>query len=174
MGPKQLAASVGRGGTPRWCAVDSARSIRGAATLRRPRGVGAALTGLAVAPELFDTPANVYLGLNQAKASLASARGDADLLDVAAMLWAMAQQIEDGDASQVERDLRAAEQALREALKRGASDDEIKKLMQDLREAARRFAGEMARQAEREGSGPHAFTSVTFATSPTPRPSSCA
>ncbi len=113
--------------------------------------VDAALTGLTVAPELFDTPANVYLGMKQAKKSLAAARSDADLLDVAALLWAMAQQIEDGDASQAERDLRAAEQALREALKRGASDDEIKKLMQNLREAARRFAGEMARQAEREG-----------------------
>ena len=63
----------------------------------------------------------------------------------------MAQQIEDGDASQAERDLRAAEQALREALQRGASDEEIKKLMQDLREAARRFADEMARKDERNG-----------------------
>ena len=56
----------------------------------------------------------------------------------------MAQQIEDGDATQAERDLRAAEKALREALKRGASDDEIRKLMQDLREAA---------QALRRGDG---------------------
>ena len=113
--------------------------------------VGAALTGLTIAPELFDTPANVYLGLKQARNSLVAARTDAQLLDVAALLWAMAQQIEDGDSSQAERDLRAAEQALREALKRGASDDEIKKLMQNLRDAAQRFASEMARQAEREG-----------------------
>ena len=116
-----------------------------------PKRVETALTGLSVAPELFDTPANVYLGLKQARSSLAAARTDADLLDVAALLWTMAQQIEDGDASQAERDLRAAEKALREALKRGASDDEIKKLMQDLREAAKRFAGEMARKAERNG-----------------------
>jgi len=116
-----------------------------------PKHVEAALTGLGVAPELFDTPASVYLGLKRARSSLAAARGDADLLDVAAFLWAMAQQIEDGDASQAERDLRAAEKALREALKRGASDDEIKRLMQDLREAARRFAGEMARKSERSG-----------------------
>ena len=116
-----------------------------------PKRVEAALTGLAVAPELFNTPSNVYLGLKQAQSSLADARSDADLVDVAALLWAMAQQIEDGDASQAQRDLRAAEKALREALKRGASDDEIKKLMQDLREAAKRFAGEMARKAERNG-----------------------
>ena len=109
-----------------------------------PKRVETALDGLSVAPELFDTPANVYLGLKQARTSLDAARSDADLLDVAALLWAMAQQIEDGDATQAERDLRAAEQALREALKRGASEDEIKKLMQDLREAAKRFADEMA------------------------------
>jgi uncharacterized protein (TIGR02302 family) len=113
-----------------------------------PKQVETALTGLAVAPELFDTPAKVYLGLKEAKTSLERARNDADLLDVAAMLWAMAQQIENGDASQAERDLRAAEQALREALQRGASDQEIRKLMDRLREAAKRFMSEMAKNAQ--------------------------
>jgi uncharacterized protein (TIGR02302 family) len=116
-----------------------------------PKRVETALTGLAVAPELFDTPANVYLGLKQANGSLHSARSDSDLLDVAALLWAMAQQLEDGDASQAERDLRAAEQKLREALQRGASDEEIRKLMNELREAAKRFMSEMARNAEPNG-----------------------
>ena len=101
---------------------------------------------------MFDTPANIYLGLKQAKTSLDHAHSDADLLDVAALLWAMAQQLENGDASQAERDLRAAEQALREALQRGASDEEIKKLMQQLREAANRFMSEMARNAARQQS----------------------
>jgi uncharacterized protein (TIGR02302 family) len=110
-----------------------------------PKQVETALAALAIAPELFDTPANVYLGLKQAKASLHDAHSDAELRDVAAMLWAMAQQIEDGDASKAERDLRAAEQALREALQRGASDQEIRKLMEQLREAAKRFMSEMAR-----------------------------
>ena len=63
----------------------------------------------------------------------------------------MALKIEDGDSTQAQRDLRAAEQALREALKRGASDDEIRKLMQNLREAAQRFAAEMAMKAEKNG-----------------------
>ena len=110
-----------------------------------PKRVETALTGLAIAPELFDTPAKIYLGLKQANASLHDAKSDADLLDVAAMLWAMAQEIEDGDASQAERDLRSAEQALRDALQRGASDQEIRKLMEQLREAAKRFMSEMAR-----------------------------
>jgi uncharacterized protein (TIGR02302 family) len=117
-----------------------------------PKRVETALTGLAIAPELFDTPAKIYLGLKQANASLHDAKSDADLLDVAAMLWAMALQIEDGDASQAERDLRAAEQALREALQRGASDQEIRKLMDQLREAARRFMSEMARNDQPDAS----------------------
>jgi uncharacterized protein (TIGR02302 family) len=112
-----------------------------------PKRVETALDGLSIAPELFDTPANIYLGLKQARTSLDHAHSDADLLDVAALLWAMAQQLENGDASKAERDLRAAEQALREALQRGASDEEIKKLMQELREAANRFMSEMARNA---------------------------
>ncbi len=112
-----------------------------------PKRVATALNGLSVAPELFDTPANIYLGLKQARTSLDHAHSDADLLDVAALLWAMAQQLENGDGSKAERDLRAAEQALREALQRGASDEEIKKLMQQLREAANRFMSEMARNA---------------------------
>jgi uncharacterized protein (TIGR02302 family) len=113
-----------------------------------PKQVETALTGLTIAPELFDTPANIYLGLKQVKTSLEHAHSDADLLDVAALLWAIAQQLENGDASKAERDLRAAEQALREALQRGASDEEIKKLMQQLREAANKFMSEMARNAQ--------------------------
>ncbi len=113
-----------------------------------PKRVETALTGLAIAPELFDTPAKIYLGLKQANVSLHDAKSNSDLLDVAAMLWAMAQQIEDGDASKAERDLRAAEQALREALQRGASDEEIRKLMDQLREAAKRFMSEMARNSQ--------------------------
>ena len=119
-----------------------------------PTRVETALTGLSIAPELFDTPANVYLGLKQAKASLEHAHSDADLLDVAALLWAMAQQIEDGDATKSARDLRAAEQALREALQRGASDEEIRKLMQQLREAANRFMSEMARNSQPDSNPP--------------------
>ena len=111
-----------------------------------PKDVVKALNALNIAPELFDTPANAYLGMKQANGLLAKAHGDADLLDVAGLLWAIAQSLENGDATAAERDLRAAEQALREALKNGASDEEIKKLMDKLREAANRFASEMAQQ----------------------------
>ena len=96
----------------------------------------------------MDATAAVYLGLKSAQTRLAEARTDQDLVGVADFLWAMALQIEDGDASQAERDLRAAEQKLREALDRGASDEEIRELMKELRAAAEKFTRELAQQQQ--------------------------
>lgn len=115
--------------------------------LNRPR-VAIALDGLLVAPEVFGTPPRVYLGLKAAQTRLADAQSDQDLIGVADFLWAMALQIEDGDASQAERDLRAAEQKLREALDRGASDQEIRELMKELRAAAEKFTRELAQRPQ--------------------------
>jgi uncharacterized protein (TIGR02302 family) len=115
----------------------------------RPR-VATALEALLIAPEVFETPSGAYLGLKSAQTRLAEARSDQDLIGVADFLWAMALQIEDGDASQAERDLRAAEQKLREALDRGASDQEIRELMKELRAAAEKFTRELAQQPNDE------------------------
>ena len=115
-----------------------------------PPRVAQALDALTIAPDLFRTPAGVYLGLRQARAQLADAHGDADLLAVADLLWAMALRLEDGDASQAQRDLRAAEQRLREALERGADDAELRKLTQELRDAAERYMRDLAQQAPQQ------------------------
>jgi uncharacterized protein (TIGR02302 family) len=115
----------------------------------RPR-VGETLDALMIAPDLFGATPSVYLGLNAAQTRLADAHSDADLIGVCDLLWAMALQIEDGDASQAERDLRAAEQRLRDALQRGASDEEIRELMKELRQAAENFARELAENAQRQ------------------------
>ena len=97
---------------------------------------------------------SIYLGLRRRQAlRLARARDDKALLDVADLLWAMALQIEDGDASQALRDLRAAEQKLREALKRGASDEEIRELTKELRETAERYM-QRARAADSPPTSP--------------------
>jgi len=108
--------------------------------------VAKSLDALLIAPEQWETPANVYLGLRGAKTMLARASGDKDLIEVADWLWTMALSIEDGDASQAQRDVRAAEQKLREALKNGASDEEIKALTRELREAAERYLNQLAQQ----------------------------
>ena len=112
----------------------------------RPR-LAAAIAALLIAPDVFATRAGVYLGLRAVQSRLAAARGDEELVAVAELLWAMAAQIEDGDASQAQRDLRAAEDRLREALKRGASDEEIRQLTKELRDAAERYMRDLASQA---------------------------
>ncbi len=113
-----------------------------------------AIEALLIAPDVFQTPAGVFLGLRAVQSRLATARGDPDLVAVADLLWAMAIQIEDGDASPAQRDLRAAEQKLREALQRGASDEEIRALTKQLRDAAERYMRDLAQQdpgEERDG-----------------------
>jgi len=105
-----------------------------------------AIEALLIAPDVFQTPAGVFLGLRAVQSRLAAARGDPDLIAVADLLWAMAIQIEDGDASQAQRDLRAAEQKLREALQRGAGDEEIRELTKELRDAAERYMRDLAQQ----------------------------
>jgi uncharacterized protein (TIGR02302 family) len=111
----------------------------------------ASIKALMIAPDTFGMGAGVYLGFQNVANRLASARKDADLLAVADVMWEMALRIEDGGLSDAERDLRAAQQELREALNRGAPEDEIRKLMDQMRAALDKFLNELAQQAQREG-----------------------
>src|SRR6185437_13149595 len=78
--------------------------------------------------------------------TLIRAKTDDDLREVTARLWQMAIGIEDGDISDSQANLRNAEEALRQALERGATDEEIKKLMDQLRAAMDRFMQSMQEQ----------------------------
>ena len=113
--------------------------------LARPRVV-TALDALAVAPEKFHTDAGTYLGLRSIFWLLVRAKTDDDLRDVTARLWQMAVGIEDGNISDAQAALRNAEEALRQALERGANDQEIKQLMDQLRAAMDRYLQSMMEQ----------------------------
>jgi uncharacterized protein (TIGR02302 family) len=104
----------------------------------RPR-VLRAIDALAIAPERFIPESGVYLGLRAIYWQLEHARTDDELREVVARLWQMATGIEDGNISEAEQALRAAEDALRQALERGADDEEIKKLTEELRAALDKF-----------------------------------
>ena len=106
-----------------------------------------AIDALMIAPELFTPKMSVFLGLRFAHASLRHARTDADLVAVTDLLWEMALHIEEGDAPQAERDLRAAQKALREALSRGASPEEIERLTQQLQKALDAFLAELQKNS---------------------------
>jgi uncharacterized protein (TIGR02302 family) len=106
----------------------------------------AALDALTIAPERFTPEAGIYLGLRSIYFDLRNARTDDALREVVARMWAMALQVEDGNVSQAEQALRNAQDALRQALERGASDEELKKLMEDLRAAMDKFLQALAEE----------------------------
>src|SRR5713226_8033462 len=106
----------------------------------------AALDALMIAPELFMPETGQYLGLYSVARQLEAARTDDAMREVVASLWALAVTIEDGDITDVDKALRAAQDALKQALERGASDEEIKKLTENLRAALDNFIRQLAEQ----------------------------
>ncbi|MFK8253928.1 TIGR02302 family protein [Ancylobacter terrae] len=114
----------------------------------RPR-VERALAALAIEPDKFTPDFSHYMGLTTAHTRLRNARSDDDLRGVVDYLWDIAVHIEDGDLSDVEKQLRAAQEALQQALENGASDEEIQRLTQDLRAAMDKFMQALAEQAQR-------------------------
>jgi uncharacterized protein (TIGR02302 family) len=106
--------------------------------------IGVALEALMIAPEAFTPEAGQYLGLRSVMTQLDRSRTDAALREVVASLWALAVTIEDGDITDVDKALKAAQDALKQALERGASDEEIKKLTENLRAALDNFLKQLA------------------------------
>lgn len=109
-----------------------------------------ALDALMIAPQHFTPEPGVYLGLRSASTRLKIARTDDDLRGVIDYLWEVAVLIEDGTMSEAERELRAAENALRQALERDATPEEIKKLMDQLRAALDKYLQALAEQQRRD------------------------
>ncbi|HVW56341.1 MAG TPA: TIGR02302 family protein [Rhizobiaceae bacterium] len=90
-----------------------------------------------------------YLAIMSARSRLQMAHADDAYRDVVAYLWQIALGIENGNLSDAEKKLRQAEQALQQALDRGASDQEIDRLMNELRQAMQNYLREFAERAEK-------------------------
>ena len=71
--------------------------------------------------------------------------------EITAALWDLALRLEDGDLSDALERMRRAQERLSEAIKNGATDEEIADLMQELREATRDFMRQRATQQAQEG-----------------------
>lgn len=71
--------------------------------------------------------------------------------EVAEALWEVAVLIEDGGLADALEKMRQAQERLAEAIRNGASPEEIQKLMDDLRQATDDYIRELAENAEREG-----------------------
>ncbi|TBW33957.1 TIGR02302 family protein [Siculibacillus lacustris] len=109
-----------------------------------------ALRALTLQPDRFAVAASTHLGLRFALRRAAAARSDDDLREVVDLLWTAATTIDAGLASDTEKALRDAEEALRAALAAGAPDAEIARLVQELRAAMARHLAALAEEARRD------------------------
>ncbi|MBL0374718.1 TIGR02302 family protein [Rhizobium sp. KVB221] len=89
-----------------------------------------------------------YLLTQSAKNRLKFVSSIAGLEEVSTYFWDVARYIEDGDLSSAEKRLRNAQDKLSEALARNASDAEIQKLMDELRQAMKDYLSEMAKRMQ--------------------------
>ncbi len=110
-----------------------------------------ALGALTMAPEGFIDDARVYLGLRTVYHRLGNDQSNDAVRTSIPQLWQIALRIEDGDLSDAERRLREAQDKLAKAIEEGASEEEIAKLMAELREAFNDYARQMAEQRKNDG-----------------------
>ena len=117
-------------------------ALRGALILGKdtPQVVAEGLDDVSSRPGRFYGDTVVFLALRSAADRLRLARdAEAVVSSTQRLLWDTALRLEDGDLSLAERALRAAQEELARALAEGASDEEIARLMQELREALDRY-----------------------------------
>jgi uncharacterized protein (TIGR02302 family) len=107
-----------------------------------------ALDALTLEPDIFTPDIKIYLGLRTARHRLMDDRSRGAIKSVTDQLWQIALRLEDGDLSDAERALKEAQDKLAKALEDGASEEEIKKLMQELRQAMNDFMQQLAKENE--------------------------
>jgi uncharacterized protein (TIGR02302 family) len=105
----------------------------------------AALDALTMEPEGFIDDTRVYLGLRTASYRLQGDRTRGGIKSVIKQLWDVALKIEDGDLSDAEKALREAQEKLSKLLEEGASDEEIKAAMQEMRDAMNNYMEQLAK-----------------------------
>ncbi len=102
-----------------------------------------------MSPEETIKNSSHYLGLRSVRSRLDLAKSDEQLREVVSYMWDVARGIEDGALSDAERRLRQAQEALKNAIEQGASQEEIEKRMAELRDAMKEFLREFAQKAQK-------------------------
>jgi uncharacterized protein (TIGR02302 family) len=118
---------------------------------RAQNRVATAIDAMTLWPERFIKDASIYLGLVIAHRRLVNAETDDQLRDMLDYLWVMARTIEDGLLSDAEERLNAAREALEQALAEGASEEEIARLTEELRQALNDYMQSMMEEMARRG-----------------------
>lgn len=114
--------------------------------------VSTTLEALTLAPERFEPRFGRHLALRALTADARRAKTDDDLRSLAEALWVVALQFETGNGGKAAEDLAKAIEALRNALRDGASEEEIARLTEELRKAVREHLAAQADAARRDPS----------------------
>ncbi|MDX2265485.1 MAG: TIGR02302 family protein [Hyphomicrobiales bacterium] len=115
----------------------------------QPARAAAALETLTIEPESVFTKLGLYLNIRTVYWRLRTASDVSDIEAAVQHLWEIALKIEAGDLPEAERELREAQERLAKALDEGASEEEIERLVAELREALSKFLQAMAEDAAR-------------------------
>jgi uncharacterized protein (TIGR02302 family) len=116
--------------------------------------VSRALEALTLGEEKVIDDSFVYLSLRDAYWRLHNDESRQSIASVVAQLWEVALRIEDGDLPEAERNVKAAQDALAQALKENAAPEEIKRLVDELRDALSRYLQALASQQQNKGNMP--------------------
>lgn len=84
-------------------------------------------------------------------ANLGSQMSDQKRDEIAQALWELAIELEDGDLEDARQRLARAQERLNEAMRNGASQEEIAELMQELRDASQAYLRQLAQEQQRNG-----------------------
>ena len=116
------------------------------------RRAGRSFDALTLAPEFFFDDMTDYLLLRTAFWRVMRQNGDS-FDDAVEKFWPLALQLEDEALELARQRLEAAEEALRKALESGASDDEIARLVEELRQAMNDYLTALAQSGQRMEQG---------------------
>ena len=110
-----------------------------------------ALDALTIGGEKVNEDSFTYLSLRDVYWRLMSNPSREAIGSTVDQLWSIALRIEDGDLPEAERELKSAQDALSQALEKNASPEEIKQLVDNLREALSKYMQALAQQAQDKG-----------------------
>lgn len=134
--------------------LDSFADVETSRLDRAPEGVkqaAAMIDAVTYRPEDYFRDPVVFLGFRHARSVLGAALGKPEADSVDEVLWATALRAEFGSVSDAEAALQAARRALENALRNGASEEEIRRLMDAFRQAVENYLAAKMAEAIREG-----------------------
>jgi len=101
-------------------------------------------------PETYEDRMVAFMGMDFAARRLRAAEfAPSDMPPILQLMWDIAVDLEDGGTSLALSEFRRLQQALQDALDRGASDEEIERLMNQLQEAMNRYMQDLQQQLQR-------------------------